>query len=409
MASGAIRYGFGYQGSKNQICRWLMEHLPRGKRFVDLFGGGFAVSHAALLSGKYKTVYYNELDADIVEIVRRHILNREQVPKEWISREDFLKLKDENSLIKLFWSFNQNGNSYCYSKEIEPWKKALHYVRVYGDRSLLQAFGIESDGSRADIRTHEEEYKRKYIKWYIKTFFHKDIEDIKLRLNLKEKIKENSEKLRNYLIEGLKKSGKKAVEVDHYLDTNGMANHYFGRSQWEFPTRENYVKLQNFLYLPLDYDKIYGLQELYESLQSLQSLESLQRLQSLESLQSLETNNLQVSCGSYLDYYYLEGDVVYCDPPYENTNQESYSGQKRKNSFDSKQFYDWVFSRPFQVFFSSYEISDDRFYELDKIKKINNFTSQGGGKKNIERLYSNKPFAGAKKSEQTTIFDFLKE
>ena len=403
MASGAIRYGFGYQGSKNKICRWLMDILPRGKRFVDLFGGGFAVSHAALLSGKYKSVYYNELNANVVEIVRRYILNREPVPKEWISRYDFLKLKDENPLIKLFWSFNQNGNSYLYSQEVEPWKKALHYARVYGDRSFLLQFGIDSDGSRTDIRAHKEEYKRKYIKWYIKTFFKKDIEDIELRLNLKEKIKENSEKLRNYLIEGLKKSGKKASEVDRYLGTNGMAGHYFGRSQWEFPTRENYVKLQSFLYLPLDYDKIYGLQELLESLESLESLERL------ESLESLDTDNLQVSCGSYADYEYQEGDIVYCDPPYENTSHEGYSGLKKESGFDSKEFYDWVYSRPFQVFFSSYEISDDRFYELDCIEKANLNTAGGSLKKSIERLYSNKPFKGAQKPKQTTIFDFLEE
>lgn len=405
MAAGAMRYGFGYQGSKNKICRWLMEHLPRGKRFCDLFGGGFAVSHAALLSGKYNSVFYNEIDKNIFDIVRRYILDKEPVPMQWISREDFLRLKNTDPVVSLFWSFNQNRSGYLYSVEIEPWKKALHYARVLGDRLPLQAFNIDSDGLRADIRAHEKEYKEKYIKWYVKNILHDKNDYKELLKNLELNIKNNSEKLRQYLVDGLRKSGKKASDVDRFLGTNGMAGHYFGRSQWEFPTRENYVKLQSFLYLPLDYDKIYGLQELFERLESLerlQSLESLESLERLERLQSLE--RLEVNCGSYLDYEYQEGDVVYCDPPYENTAPTGY-----KNIFDSKQFYDWVYSRPFQVFFSSYKISDDRFYELDFIEKANLFNSLGNAKKNIERLYSNKPFSGAQRPLQTTIFDFLKE
>ena len=35
-----MRYGVPYQGSKNKICDWLIEHLPSGDVFVDLFAGG---------------------------------------------------------------------------------------------------------------------------------------------------------------------------------------------------------------------------------------------------------------------------------------------------------------------------------------------------------------------------------
>ena len=46
------KYGITYQGSKNRIAGDLISLLPSGERFVDLFGGGFAMSHCALLSGK---------------------------------------------------------------------------------------------------------------------------------------------------------------------------------------------------------------------------------------------------------------------------------------------------------------------------------------------------------------------
>ena len=51
------KYGIPYMGSKDKIADDILSVLPGGKRFVDLFGGGFAMSHAALLSGKYEQVF----------------------------------------------------------------------------------------------------------------------------------------------------------------------------------------------------------------------------------------------------------------------------------------------------------------------------------------------------------------
>jgi DNA adenine methylase len=88
---------------------------------------------------------------------------------------------------------------------------------------------------------------------------------------------------------------------------------------------------------------------------------------------------------SYQDYEYQDGDIVYCDPPYENTTR--YNNQ----DFDSKAFYEWVKTRPYQVWFSSYEISDDSFYK-EKIFSLRKIMSNVQDKKSYanEYLYSNK-------------------
>ena len=57
-----MRYGLPYKGSKNFIAKWVVENLPRSDYFVDLFFGGGAVTHAALLSGKYKHFIVNDID-----------------------------------------------------------------------------------------------------------------------------------------------------------------------------------------------------------------------------------------------------------------------------------------------------------------------------------------------------------
>ena len=386
-----MKYGITYQGSKNAIAEKIIEFLPSGRRFVDLFGGGAAISHCAVLSGKWQKVLYNEYNPLLVDLIKRAINGDSKNEKRWISREDFFKLKEKDGYIKYCWSFSCAGNTYLYSKEVERWKKALHYARVLGDTSLFAEFGIKTDGSRNDIQKNKEEYKRKYIGWYLKNVLNSQADFEKLRDNLQGKIKKQKEELRLYLCDALEKSGLKQSDIDKRLNTQ-MSGHWFGRSQWQFPTRELYNKMREFLPLK-DYDEVYGYAELLQSLQSLESLESLQILQRLQSLQSLQRlQSLEVKQGSYLDYVYKEGDIVYCDPPYEGT------GNYDKTDFNHAEFYDWVASRPYKVYFSSYEISNKRFYKVWSEKK-RKLMCGACSDKVTEYLYCNQP-------EKLTLFDF---
>ena len=112
-----------------------------------------------------------------------------------------------------------------------------------------------------------------------------------------------------------------------------------------------------------------------------QQLEQLERFEQLEQLEQLE--RFEINNGSYLDYQHQIGDVVYCDPPYEGTKDY---GLK----FDSKQFYDWVATRPYQVFFSSYEISDNRFKQIWQKEKQSLMNSGDGQFTVNEYIYTNK-------------------
>ena len=121
-----------------------------------------------------------------------------------------------------------------------------------------------------------------------------------------------------------------------------------------------------------------------EPVERLQSLEHLQGLQQLEALQRLEALNM-----SYEDYIYEPGDVVYCDVPYEQLGKAKCDDYGV--NFDSIEFYRWAKCRPYQVFFSSYEISDHSFYKI-KLKEIQSLIGANtNGKKVNEYLYSNRP------------------
>ena len=127
-------------GSKKQIARQIVDFLPPAKHFYDLFCGGCAVSHAAILSGKYETVTINDISGDMPKFFLDAMAGKYRDETRWISREEFQRLKDSDAYIRCVWSFGSNGKTYLYSEEIEPWKKALHYARVFRDTSLLKEF-----------------------------------------------------------------------------------------------------------------------------------------------------------------------------------------------------------------------------------------------------------------------------
>lgn len=367
-----MRYGLPYKGSKNKIIPFLISQFPKKTHFYDMFTGGCSVTHGALLSGKFETFTANDI-SDYPSVFLDAIGGKYANETRWISRKDFYRLKDSEPYIRYCWSFGNNGFTYLYSKEVEPWKKALHYAYVLGDVSVFEGFGIKTDGTRADIIKNQEEYKKLYIIWYCKNILNSSLDVLELQKNLNERIERNSEELRNYLVEGLKKAGKRPCDVDRYLGTNGMAGHYFGRSQWEFPTRDVYAKLQIFLFLPLDYDEIYGLASLLEALQRLESLQSLERLERLQSLERLE-----VLRGDYKAVPILPDSLIYCDIPYKDTD-------RYESGFNHAEFYDWARKQKELVIISEYSMPED-FICIAQIEKSVTLCS-GGSKKAVEKLF----------------------
>ena len=167
-----MNYGLPYMGSKNKIARDIVEQLPAAEYFVDLFCGGCAITHAAILSGKYKKFIINDIAPDMPRLFADAINGKYRDEKRWISREDFERLKDTDAYVRTCWSFGNGGYSYIYGRKIEPWKKALHYARVLGDFSLLKRnFGIDTnDASRQNIAKNADTWKlRDKLKYSLKS------------------------------------------------------------------------------------------------------------------------------------------------------------------------------------------------------------------------------------------------
>lgn len=144
-----------------------MALLPPATHLYDVFAGGCAVTHAALLSGKFKEVHANDI-TDSVTLFEDALNGKYENESRWISREDFFRLKDSDPYVRIVWSFGNNQRNYLYSREIEPYKKAVHemlYAATPNERRLkfktvireMEKLGLLTRGGQDRFRCESAE------------------------------------------------------------------------------------------------------------------------------------------------------------------------------------------------------------------------------------------------------------
>ena len=385
LSKAPASYGVSYKGSKNKIAAEVVYNIPSAPLLIDVFAGGGAITHAALLSHRFSSILANDYDCGALQLFYRAshgLIDFKEERKRWVSREDFKRLKDTDPIVRYNWSFSNGGRDYLYSKDREPYKRAYHFALNCNDWTEWNAIGLEKfEPTRQNILVHAEEIKDIYIRWWLKhNCYEGEIEA--LIANLKQDIERQSEELRQWLCEALTDAGITQAEVGRRLNTQ-MYGHYFGKSQWEFPTKEAYDQMRTFMpKLDKEYEQVVGLYKLrkrlkslesleslhsFESLESLhrlerlESLENLHRLEKLESLQSLHRlERLTISKADYKDIFVSEPTtVIYCDPPYINTS--GYEDAIRESGFNHAEFYDWCEAQKGMVVLSEYTAPADRF------------------------------------------------
>jgi hypothetical protein len=365
---------------------------------VDLFAGGCAVTHAAILSGKFGRFIANDI-TEYPQVFRDAIDGKYRNECRWISREDFLRLKDDDPYVRLCWSFGNDMKTYMYAPEVERFKKHMHAIFSAGTPTSARLAWKGFVREFAKVRDKIGELTQKVLKLCaacdVAPQYNADG-----TLNTKaihtDVFRVKSAYLRKYLQNALKLSGLTKKDVDRRLG-NYMGRHYFSESQWMLPSSEQYEKLQEILpaltipWAPLN-ESLQSLQSLQslerlESLQSLQSLQRLERLQSLERLESLQSlERLKLSRKDYSDVAIPPGATVYCDPPYANT-----SGYI--DDFDHERFYRWLRSMEFPVFVSEYSMPDD-FICFASIDKACTYSSSKTIKR-VEKMFVHERWADA--------------
>lgn len=292
-----------YKGSKNLLAQRILDCIPSASVFVDLFCGGCAVSHAALLSGRFARVVVNDIEGDVSRLFVAAVNGQYKGESRWISREDFFRLKESDPYVRYCWSFGNNGMKYIYSEAVEPYKRALHYAVVFGDFAALRRLcPLVSDAAEKALAGLASRKARRI-------------------------------EVGRVIVRRLKQVGK-----PEDLKNNPL----FGRIR----LRDGGVVRK---------ESLESLQSL-ERLQSLESLESLERLERLQSLECLERpQSLERLEMDYRDVQLPDGCVVYCDPPYAGTDGYGL----HESAFDQEAFWNWARKCERPLFISEYSAPVD--------------------------------------------------
>lgn len=281
-------YGLPYKGSKNKIADKILEFIPSAENFVDVFAGGCAVTHAAILKGKWKRFFCNDVlntPEAFLFAVRGGV---EKLPV-WISKLEFLSLQPSllppHILQKLIFSFGTNFRTYLYPPEKVKFKELS--IRVI---------------------TEEDPEKRRLL---FKSCF------------------------------------------------------------------------EEFLNHP----------EIFNSRNSIRNCEILERRNRIKELEKLSKiinvfdKNKKNFFPRRLDYRELkipENSVIYCDPPYSET--EGYRGTGK---FNTEEFWEWCRNQKNPVFVSEYSAPPD-FVEVLRIDKKCVFSAGQNKQYRVEKLFTKK-------------------
>lgn len=317
--------GLPYQGSKKKISKKIIEVIKQNfdlkdKKVYDVFGGGGAITAECIINGI--PVHYNDLDSTAVRMFTKVLYSdREYLKTLVISREEFLKLRDKED------------------KTIDDELKLL--VNSFGNKRENYLY----NEAISDIKYH----------------LAKDIIDNHDVFNGYKQTNTYKKVLADY-------KSKEAREVQQL--------EHIGQLQ-RVQSLEHIGQLQRVQHLPH-----------LEQLQRLEQLNKLHQLSRTESPgnmpYSFSNSILSISTEPYQHFSDLTDQIIYLDPPYENT-QNSY-----KSQIDYSEFYDWCVKTAKKniVLLSSYEISDNRFecvFEFKKAKPTSQSGTGSGGK--YEKLF----------------------
>ena len=340
-----MKYGLPYKGSKNKLAERIVRLLPKRTHLIDLFCGGCAVSHSAMLMGKYEHIHINDINWMCPTLFIDALNGKYNDENRWISREDFFRLKDTDPYVAVVWSFGNNLQNYLYSKEIEPLKKAIHYAMFFSDYSLGKELG--HDLSFID---HIQDLQKRYL------------------------------------------------AVKHYFNRLGhfQQQSFEGGGRKDLPRLETMERLTNVRQSCSTWNVSTGCRNSKKKIAQATKRDGISRATQRRCIACNTESGSTVFpdirgwgqilpiTSSVLDYEEVEipeDSVIYCDIPYEDTNVYN-----KAEGFDYERFYQWCERQTQPVFISSYQMPEDRF---DCIEEFTHRSTLSATANNLvtERIY----------------------
>lgn len=317
-------FGLPYMGSKNASAENIVSMLPRGKRLLDLFGGGASVTHAALVSGRFEHVVYNDIDPLMVNMLHR-LKDEPLSPLRFVGHDEFKKRYSVDPMVFFCWKFPSARRDYCFSRETEKLHELV--LKLHEERETA------SGEDRFQIAMADPQ------KWATDALqavgiYNFTDDDIKRAEN---DILRHRDAIRKILNKSLKEHGKTVAYCVSI--TNTGASHFFQKCQQYVPDMDALKALERGGAITVSDELLDAISKYKDAIKELRYMNdcrkaykanwkdvirlnkpraTYRRLETVADCLKQNADRITISNGEYNAVEVLPDDVIYLDPPYQD-------------------------------------------------------------------------------------------
>ena len=320
-------FGLPYMGSKNATAENIVSMFPRGRRLLDLFGGGASVTHAALVSGRFEHVLYNDLDPLMVDMINR-LMTEPLPPLRFVGRDEFKERCMVDPMVFFCWKFPSSDIGYIFSPGTEKLHELIFKLHEEREKGGLGEYHFQM--ALADPQ-----------KWAADALeavgiYNFTTDELKRSEGL---ILSHMDKIRELLNTSLKEHGQTVAYCVKLTDT--AASHWFYKNQQYVPTIDELKALELGGAITISNELFDAVNEYEDAIKELRHMKDCRqaykadwsdviqlnkpkaiyrRLEAVADCLKQNADRITISNKGYNAVEVLPGDVIYLDPPYQNTS-----------------------------------------------------------------------------------------
>ena len=336
-------FGLSYMGSKNETAENIVSMFPRSRRLLDLFGGGASVTHAALVSGRFEQVVYNDIDPLMVDMINR-LMTEPLTPLRFVGRDEFNERYAVDPMVFFCWKYPGPNIGYLFSRGTEKLFELIFQLHEEREKPGLGEYRFQM--ALADPQSWAADALEKA------GIYNFTPDDIKCA---DAKILSHLDKIRELLNTSLKEHGQTVAYCVRI--TNTAASHFFQKSQQHIPNMHALKALERGGAITISDELLDAINEYKDAVKELQYMKDCcktyrndwadviqlirprsiyRRLEAVADCLKQNADRITISNREYNTVEVLPDDVIYLDPPYQN--KEGYTS----GGLDYNALTDWI-------------------------------------------------------------------
>lgn len=321
-------FGVPYMGGKNATAENIVSMLPRGRRLIDLFGGGASVTHAALVSGRFEQVVYNDIDPLIVDMLNR-LMTEPIPPLRFVGHDEFKERCKVDPMVFFCWKFPSSDTSYLFSRGTEKLHELIFKLHEEREKGGLGEYRFQM--AMADPQGWATDALK------AEGIYNFTTDEVKHAEGL---ILSHMDKIRELLNKSLKEHGQTVAYCVKLTDT--AASRWFQKNQQHVPNIDELKALERVGAITISDELLDEINEYKDAVKELRYMKDCRqaykadwadvirlihpraryrRLEVFSDCLKQNANRITINNGKYNTVEVLPDDVIYLDPPYQNKSE----------------------------------------------------------------------------------------